>query len=87
MVDIKPGSRLKVGSETVTVETVWNQGHHRVFKLTDGRLLNDLHKRSDVEVLRVESNPTGRLEQRPRDFQLKLEDGEEDKMDIHPSQR
>lgn len=78
MVDIKPGSRLKVGSETVTVETVWNQGHHRVFKLTDGRVMRDLHKRADVTGVESEIALGRTRRSEPRDCSLEVEPEDED---------
>ncbi len=84
MVDVKPGDTVKTEGRTVKVETCWNQGKHRVFKLVGGELVLDLHKRPDAEVVKtgIESeialSRVRREERRPRDFQLTTEPEAED---------
>lgn len=40
---VKQGQRVKVEGKESIVETIWGQGRHTVFKLTDGREILDLH--------------------------------------------
>jgi len=52
---MKPGDKIKIVGEEFTIETFWGQGKHRAFKMTDGTIHLDIHKRDDVELV---STPT-----------------------------
>jgi len=54
---VKQGDRVSIGGTEAVVETTWGQGRHTAFKLTDGRVLLDLHLREDVEVVREVRTP------------------------------
>ena len=57
--ELKSGAKVRIDGKVCEIETIWNQGKHRMFKLTDGRQLCDLHKRENLDVIALDSSPTG----------------------------
>ena len=71
---VKINDKVLVNGVESTVETQWGAGVHLVSKLSDGRLINDLHKLIEAGkasiVLPVVVPKTMKLPELPRDWKF-----------------
>jgi hypothetical protein len=54
---INIGDRIRVDGREVTIESIWSQGAHKRFNLSDGTSSLDLHTNPGVEVLQKKETP------------------------------
>lgn len=51
------GLLVTIDGVQATIETSWGQGRHKIFKLSDGRLITDLDKSIEAGHVKTDSIP------------------------------
>lgn len=60
--NVKQGDLVTINGIQSSVETSWGQGKHKIFKLSDGRLITDLDKSVEAGHVKIDSIPESKLE-------------------------
>lgn len=87
MIEAGTSVRLKDGTQ-VTVETFWNQGKVRVFKLTNGSTINDLDQlvaSGEATVVTLSSKGRAKKFETDYDAAFPKEDKDDDGADLQDS--